>query len=143
VTVGFRAFVGSEDWAWVCEHNPILRVEDTSGIICYDEITDEKLGAAIFDNWTQNSVQMHVVGNFRAFKHGLMKEFTRYIFNDCDKEVIYAFIPSDNVRSRRLATRMNFTVLAVLKNGYKKGVDYLMVELKKEHCNQLQEVYHG
>ena len=136
--IQFRAFDGPSDWAWVNDQVGILQVEDTSGIMAIDAATKQTVGACILDNWTSNSVQAHfMVASSMVLRHGFLEECFDYIFNHSDKKFIYGFIPGDNEKALKLNRHTGFTELLRLPEAFKDGVDYVVMEMKRENCKYL------
>lgn len=133
-----RQFHGHLDWGWVNEQIPILRVEDTSGIMCIDLDTNTTVAAMIFDNVTPTSVQCHfMVSDAMALRHGFHKDCADLVFNHLGKRTIYGLVPADNVAAIKINKHIGFSVKCVLEDGFKVGVDYLLMELKREDCKYL------
>ena len=123
MNVIFRPFTPN-DWKWVNEQIPLLWVEDTSGIIAVDTDTGEPVGATIFDNWTQNSVQTHfIITSPMVLKHGLLEESYGYIFGFLGKKYMYGLVPGDNEAALKFNTKMGWTEKAnrCLKRGLPDG----------------------
>lgn len=137
----FRAFHGPTDWGWVNEQVGVLQVEDTSGIMAIDVETNTTVGACILDNWTANSVQAHFMANSPlVLRHGFVEECFDYVFNYADKKFIYGMVPSDNEKALKLNAHMGFTEVLRLPEAFKDGVDYIVMELKRENCKYLPKV---
>lgn len=138
MNIGFRSFNGEIDWAWVCEQVPILRVEDTGGLVAFDEDTGKLQAACMWDNWTKTTVQVHlIIVNKFVLKKGFLEEVADYLFNHCNRKAIYGFVPSDNIKALRLNSHLGYTVKAILEDGIDEGIDYIMLELKRENCKYL------
>lgn len=141
MNVGIRFFNGLTDWAWVQKQIPILRVEDTGGLVAYNKDTDELLAACIWDNWTRNSVQCHfMVKNKIALKHGFVEEVADFVFNHQGKKFIYGMVPGDNEKAIKLNEHFGFTEKLRLEEAWADGVDYVVMELKKENCRYLPKL---
>ena len=139
--VHFRAFDGPQDWEWVNQQVGILQVQDTCGIMAINTNTDERIGAAIMDNWTSNSVQCHfMTATPLVLRHGFIEECFDYIFNYCGCKYIYSFMPGDNEASLKLTDHMGFTEVLRLPEAYRDGVDYVVKQLKREDCKYLPKV---
>ena len=133
--VDIRFFNGQTDWAWVMKQVAILRVEDTGGMVAVNQETGELLAACIWDNWTKNSVQCHfIVIDKAALKHGFVEEIADYIFNHQGKKFIYGMVPGDNEKALKINEHLGFTVKMRLEDAWADGVDYVVMELKKENC---------
>jgi len=139
--VNFRSFNGEYDWGWVNQQVPILRVEDTCGIMAIDEQTNETIGACIMDNWTPNSVQCHfMITSPMVLKHGFLEECFDFLFNESGKQYIYGLIPSDNMKAQKLNKHMGFTEKLRMPDAFADGIDYLVYELKRENCKYLTKI---
>ena len=139
--VNFRAFCGYKDWAWVNEQVPILRVEDTGGLVAFNAENGELIGACIWDNWTSNSVQCHfMLSNKIALKHGFLQEIFDYIFNVRKRKFIYGMIPSDNIKALKFNKHLGFTEKMRLEDAWRDGIDYVVMELKKGECRYFPTV---
>lgn len=139
--VVFRAFYGPSDWGWVNQQVAILRVEDTCGIMAVDDEADETVGACIMDNWTKNSVQCHfMVSSPMVLRHGFLEECFDFLFNECGMQYIYGLVPGDNEKALRLNAHMGFTERVRLKDAFADGVDYVLMELKRENCRYVPVV---
>ena len=134
----FRGLEDAGDWDWVCSQVPIVACQDTSGIIAVSE--GERVAACILDNWSHSSVQFHImITSPFVLRAGFMEVCADHVFNKCKRETIHGYIPADNVKSVRLARHTGFKVAVRLKDAWKKGVDYLIVEMRKEDCTFLPE----
>lgn len=139
--VEFRSFDGPFDWGWVNLQVPILRVEDTSGIMAIDSEKNETVGACIFDNWTPNSVQAHfMIASPLVLKHKFIEEILDYVFNVQGKKVMYGLVPGNNEAALKLNKHLGFTEVIRLEEAFAPEVDYVLMELKKENCRLLPTV---
>lgn len=130
-----RKFNGPLDWGWINSKVPILRVEDTTGIIMLDLDKNEHVAALVLDNFTRNSVQGHfVVDNPMALRHGFAIECADLIFNVLDKKFLYAQVPGSNEKAIKLNKHLGFTEKTRLPDAYADGVDFIIMELAKENC---------
>jgi hypothetical protein len=128
----------AKDWQWINEQLPILYVEDSGGIVVYDHETETQLAACVMDNWTDNSVQCHLlVADKRALRHRFLDLCFEFIFVEMGRNIIYGLVPGDNDKALRLNAHMGFTEKCRFENAFKDGVDYVIMELKKEHCKYL------
>lgn len=135
--VDYRAFNGVEDWAWANSHIGIQRVEDTSGIMAIDTETGNTVGACIFDNWTDNSVQTHfILGSPMVLRHGFLDVCYKFVFKAMRRRYMYGLVPGNNTKAIKLNRHMGWTVKTVLPEAYADGIDYLLMELKKSTWEQ-------
>lgn len=131
----FRAFNGTEDWAWCNEHVHLIQAADTGGIMAIDEEKNEPVGAVITESWTANSVQCHIIiTNPLVLRHKFLECVANYVFVVRGVSRMYAFITSDNKKSVKLVKHIGFTLKATLEEAFNVGIDYLLMELKRENC---------
>ena len=136
--IRFKALNGVHEWDWIRQHIPVLKVEDSTGIMAVDLETGQIIAACVLDNFTENSVQAHfVAADTMVFRHGFAQECFRVVFEVCDKKCLYAYVLSDNEPIIKMAEHVGFTELARMEQGWDDDVDYLILELKKENCTYL------
>jgi RimJ/RimL family protein N-acetyltransferase len=141
LNIEFRAFDGPSDWGWINQQVGIKQCEDTGGIMAIDLDKNETVGACVMDNWTQNSVQCHfMVANPLVLKHKFLECCFDYMFNTCNVSRVYGLVPANNEKAVKLNTHMGFTVKARLDEAYEVGVDYLVMEMKRENCRFTQQL---
>ena len=137
--MNIRPLNGELDWGWINKMLPIFQVEDTSGMVVMDG--NEPVGAMIMDNWTRNSVQAHFISkNSIMLRHGFLEICFDYIFNECGKKVMYALVPGDNEKSLKITRHMGATEKCRFEEAYADGVDYVIMELRKENCKYLPKM---
>ena len=140
MNIEFRTFHGPSDWGWINQQVGIVRCEDTSGIMAIDLDTNTTLGACIMDNWTQNSVQCHfMLTNPLILRHQFLECCFDFMFNASKVSRVYGLVPANNVKAVKLNTHMGFTEKARLEEAFEVGVDYLLMELKRENCKFIQQ----
>lgn len=131
-----RAFHGPVDWAWVNQQVPILRVEDTTGLMAVDVETNETVGACVLDNWTNNSVQAHLmITSPLVIKHKFLQYIGEYLYGECGLKYIYALVPGDNEKALRLDKHMGFRELLRMPDAWEDGIDIVVLVMTAEECN--------
>ena len=135
MNVGFRFMDGTRDWGWINDRVRLLRVEDTTGIVAVNSDTGELIGAVVMDNWTPNAVQCHfTMKSMIAIRHGLLNKAFEHVFSTKGKKIMYGLIPSNNEKSLKLALHLGFTEKTRLHDTFGEGLDYVILELKRENC---------
>ena len=110
--------------------------DDARGIVAFRK---GKLAAAVAaHDWTPNSCHMHwVIEDPFVIKHGLFQKVADWVFNETGREIIYGKINHTNSRSIKLAEHIGFKRIGVLTDGFKKGVDIILFEMRKDKCRWL------
>jgi hypothetical protein len=141
MNIEYRVFDGPSDWGWIQQQVGILRCEDTTGIMAIDADKNETVGACIMDNWTQNSVQCHfMISSPLVLRHKFLECCFGYMFNTFGVKYVYGLVPANNEKAVKLNTHMGFTIKARLEEAYEVGVDYLLMEMKRENCPFLEPI---
>lgn len=136
----FRSFNGPADWGWCQSKVGILRCEDTGGIMAIDTDKNETVGAVIMDNWTQNSVQCHfMISSPLVLRHQFLECAFDYMFNQRGVARVYGLVPANNEKAVKLNVNMGFTIKARMEEAYEVGVDYLLMEMKRENCRFIHQ----
>ena len=125
-----------EHWSWIQKKARPIWCEDTKGLVAIRG--GWFVGAAVFDSWTPNSCQGHVIVDDPHITRALYREAFNYVFNQAGRRILIGLTPSNNKKALRLAKGMGFQVIYTLKDGYKDGVDYVVFELRKENCKLLK-----
>ena len=124
-----------EDWKAACRAMPMTLKEDTRGVASVDPETGDFWGAVVCEDWTVTSVCCHiVVENRRAFRDGLHRELADYVFNQAGRIKIIGTVPADNDAALKLNRHLGFREICRIEEGYDWGIDYVLMELKKEDC---------
>lgn len=142
--INYRNIQSEDDWNWISKRADPTLTENTKGIVAVDTKVDRIVAMAVFDTWTHNSVQIHwAIDNPLILRHGFIQECFNYVFNTCDKGIMLATIPSDNAKSLKLSSHIGLDVVHTIKDGFNKGVDYILMEMRKENCKWLKGVSNG
>lgn len=122
---------------WFNQQVPVLAVEDSCGIVAINE-KNEYIGGCVLDNWTETSVQCSfLIESPMLLRDKFFHKCATFIFNEMGRELVYVLVPSDNEKSLNFVTRMGFIEQARLIGAFKEGVDYVILELRKENCRHL------
>ena len=123
------------DWAWVREHNPVVLMENTKGIVAVDisKPGGERVGVCVMDSWSHNSVQVHMfIQNSMLLRHGFLEAIGNYVFNTCQKELMIGLVPDDNDAALRLNAHIGFKEMYRIEDGYMQGIDMVLLEARRE-----------
>ena len=140
MTPEFRSFNGADDWAWCNQQVGINQAADTTGIMAVDTDTDEVVGATIMDNWTDNSVQCHfIIDKPMVLRHKFLNCVFNFMLVEMGVARIYGLVPGNNEKAVKINKHMGFTIKSRLEEAYAVGCDYLLMELKREHCTYIDK----
>ena len=115
---------------------PLAEQEDTTGVVAIDDDTGEVYGGVVCEDWTETMCSCHIalVNGYKALKMGLHEELANYVFTQAGRLKVIGLGPADNAKALKLDRHLGFTELFRIEDGYKHGVDYVVMELKRENC---------
>ena len=115
----FCGLRGKEDWDWITARVPLVLTDSTSGILALD---DEIIkGAVVFDNWTENSVQVHfALDTPYVIRHGLFEEVSRFVFKQSGRGIMIGLVPGDNEKALKLDLHIGFELVYSVKDGIRR-----------------------
>lgn len=143
--VTFRGIHTEKDIDWFLDRNRITLCNDATAIFAVDE-NDKILAGCMMDNWTETSCQVHfAIDNPFVIRHGYFQEIARFVFDVGGRLMMHGLVPADNARALSVDKKIGFKEVARLKDAFKRGVDYVVLELRKEDCNfyENRKNHHG
>lgn len=120
-----------DELAWVEVRTGCVLTRNAKGIKAVDA-RDNIRGMVAFDNWTANAVHIHVASDTPMAWKRLLTEARRYAFLQAGKGLVYATIRGDNERALRFAQHACFEFEHRYKDGVAKGVDMVVVRMRRE-----------
>lgn len=96
-------------------------------------------GAAAFDEWLPTSCQMHVAAETPMVWRKLTPAAFAYPFLQLGLRVLLAVIASDNTASLRLAQHGGFQEVYRVREGWRPGVDLVLMEIRREACRYIPQ----
>ncbi len=125
----------------VLEHLPLAVSTDMTGMIAYDTETAETVGAFVCQDWSPTSVQVHqYITRSMVLRHGFLEACADYIFTKAGRMKMYGLVPETNKNAISLNKKIGFTELVRMTDACDVGVDYVLMELKRENCPFWQPV---
>ena len=127
-----------EDFGWLIHRVGCAPTTDFRAIEAVHE--DGRIAGMIaFDTWWGNAAQMHFAIDEPLCFRKLAPEAFRYVFSMAKRDVVVGWVPESRADLHSLALRLGFTELCRVKDGWGRGVDVIMVELRRENCRWLKE----
>lgn len=126
---------GPEGIAWIEQHAPctlgrhaqVLEARDVAGVI---------VGAVALDCFTANSAQMHVAIDRPMAIRKLRPAIFAYLFGDPPNgagcSIALGTVRASNTKALIFDRKLGFKPLARIRDGWAKGEDILLLELRKE-----------
>jgi len=134
VNVHFRPFY-PEDVLTVRSQMPYAMTEATRGIVAYDADTSETLAVFVAEDWTQTACSVHqVILKSMVLRHGWFEEIADYMFTRAERKKLFAVVPDVHEKALRLNEKLGFRQVARLEDAVAEGIDYIVLELKREDC---------
>lgn len=95
-------------------------------------------GMVGFDGWTENAAFAHMAVNTPMAWRALIPACFTYPFIECDREVLLGVIPANNTKSWGMASHLGFRIAHTVRDGWARGVDLLLLELRRDDCRFLR-----
>lgn len=95
-------------------------------------------GMVGYDGWTENAVTAHMAVDTAIAWRALIPACFEYPFLECGREVMLGIIPADNVKSWGMASSLGFRIVHRVRDGWAKGVELLLLELRRDDCRFLR-----
>lgn len=134
--VAFKRISCAEEWAWFNKLNPVTLVPDMTSIMAVDEESKEILACCVMDTWTESSCQVHfAIANPFVLRHGFFQEVSKFVFDTSGRLAMYGLVPADNKKALSVDKKIGFREITRLKDAFKRGVDYVLLEMRAEDCN--------
>jgi hypothetical protein len=119
-----------------------MAVNDTQGIVAYDDKTGAIAGIVIMDSWTASGCQTHfAIDNPICIRRGFFREVAYHIHVVCGRKYIFGLIPANNEKAHKFDLKMGFKEVARVPDGFAEGVDYIVVRMSREENRWLPEEF--
>ena len=140
--IKFKPLQTNEEWDWVLRRAHPMRVEDSQGIVAYEDTTGKIAGIVVMDSWTPSGCQTHfAIDNPICIRRGLFCEVAYHIHVVCKRRFIFGLIPANNDKAYKFDIKMGFEEVARVPDGFDIGVDYIVVRLAKEDNSWLPKEF--
>ncbi len=132
--IQFKPLDKQYEWEWIWQRAHPMQVEDSQGIVAYEDTTGAIAGVVIMDSWTPSGCQTHfAIDNPICIRRGLFREVAYHIHVVCARRYIFGLVPANNVKALNFDFKMGFEKVATVPEGYDTGVDYIVLRLAKEN----------
>lgn len=128
----------AEDFGWLVERTQCATTAGFRAIKAVDG-GGRIRGMVGYDGWTENAVQAHMAVDTPVAWRALIPACFEYPFREAGKGVLLGIIPAHNTRSWRMARRLGFRFAHAVRDGWARGDDLLVLELRREDCRFLKE----
>ena len=125
----------SEMWPEVQNEIKCIPMADTRGVVALESSTGQIVAAGVADTFSHTGCQVHMwIKNPMVLRHGWLEEIFNYIFNTCNRSVIIGLVPGDNAKALKLNKHVGYEEVYRIKDGFNVGVDYVIMEMRREDC---------
>ena len=124
---------------WIGKKIEHQRISDARGISAISDKGDLYC-VCLMDLWTLGSVQVHIaIENPIGLKnYTFLYEVFNYIFNVGDRQTAIGFVSSENTKALKFDKKIGFKEVARIRDGVKKGVDTVILELHRDDCEWIK-----
>lgn len=118
---------------WLEERANCRLTSDARGIAALDD-AGNLCGMVAYDNVTQGSCEMHLALETPLALRALLPRGLVFPFQVLGLEVVVGMVPADNARMLALVRHFGFVESHRVRDGWAKGVDMTVQELRPEGC---------
>ena len=126
-------------WQWLRSRAHCIQCEDTVGF--YAEDAAGRIHAAVaLDSWAPNSCQVHwAIENPMVLRRGFLEEVSQFAYVTRGVDLIIGLVPENNEKALALNKHLGLQEECRIKNGYKAGIDYVVLSLHRDNCRWLEQ----
>jgi len=128
---------------WVASHIPEFKVDENStalGVIRDGEL----IAGVIYERYNGVHVEVSIAtADPRWAKRSTLKTLFGYPFNQLRCKAITVLVPSSNMESLNLATKLGFRPEAFIKYSAHDGSALVVLKMFKEDCHWIEEKNYG
>jgi len=129
--VKFAMLEHEEPWQWFKERTHVIRCEDTTGIIAYDERGIQ--GMCVADSFSVDSCNVHFcIPNPMSIRAGIFTIFADYIFDVRGVKRMFGLVPDNNEKAIRLDKKLGFREVARVPDAISDGVGYVVMRIDRD-----------
>lgn len=130
------AAASPEALAWIEERTGVVLTRIARGVMAVDSAGAIK-GVVAFDGWTPALAHAHMAVEYPAVWRQLLPEAMHYVFNEANRELFLGWILASNQRALKFVKSVGFRELLLIRDGWAKGDDVVLLELRKADCRFL------
>ena len=114
--------------------------QDTKGVVALS-LDGVMQAACVMDTWSHNACQIHMyIKNPMVIRHGFFEEVCNFVFgDDSGRELLIGVTPADNAKALKFNRHVGMVENHRIKDGYAKGIDYVITTMRKEHCRWIEQ----
>lgn len=131
--------MGREHWKWFRDTASPVLCHDTTGLVAMQG--KEILGGVAFDSWSHNSCLAHISIRDPRVTRRLIRAGCDFVFHYADCGVMTGLTPANNERALRLNRGIGLLEVYRIREGYAKGIDYVLQEMRRKDCRWIEPVY--
>lgn len=138
--IQFKPLTEQAEWVWFKERTSVIQCEDSIGIVAVNESGIQAVCVA--DSFTLDACCVHfAIDNPMAIRRGFFNEVARHLFHGCNRERIFGLVPANNAKALKLDKHMGFEEVARIPDGYKTGVDTVVLRMEKSTSRWLADEF--
>jgi hypothetical protein len=125
-----------ESYPWLLERIGYAPTDRFTAIEAVDA-SGRIRGMIGYDCWTDNACQAHMAVDAPIVWRSLLRPGFSYPFEELGLGLMLGIIRSDNRASVEMAKALGFRLTHSIQDGAARGVDLLLIEMKREECRWL------
>ncbi len=124
------------DYEWLVAKTGCTITTDFNAIKAVDDAGNIH-GMVGYCDWTSNSVRAHMAVASPVVWRAMLRPSLEYPFQQVGVGIILGVIRGGNAKSLRFSKGVGLEEVFRLKDGFRKGEDWVFLQLRKEDCRHL------
>lgn len=125
-------------FAWLYQRTGHLLSGSSKAIEAVDD-EGRILGMVGYDDWTPNSVRMHVACDSPRAGLALVRRAFAYPFEQVGVSIALGVVASSNAQCMEVARSLGFVEVHRVKGGWSEGADLVFFRIDRRDCRWLQQ----
>jgi hypothetical protein len=130
------------NWAWLASRSGCIISADFQAIEAVDA-SGAVRGMVGYERFTPNSVMMHMAVSSPMAWRKLIPAAFWYAFVQLGLGLALGATPASNTSALQFARRVGFRETYRVKDGFRRGVDLVLSEMRREECRWISGLKDG
>lgn len=126
-----------EHYPWIAERASLSLTREFRAIEAVDE--DGILAMVGYDGWLPNCCSMHVAVERPFPARRFLRQAFGIPFLESGRDIVVGWVLGTNRKALDLDRRLGFRETHRIRDGWEKGVDLVLFEMRRHECRWIQE----
>ena len=126
------------EWEWMYARTGVILCGDMTGLVAVHD--NDIVAVCVADSFGPDQCSVHfAIDNPMVLRHGFLEAIAKLLFIGLGRARIFGMVPADNAKALKLDKHIGMREVARIPNGFKTGVDYIIMCMERGECRWLPE----